>query len=134
MKLKKLLSLVLASAMMLTMLTACSSTKTSDDSQDASQNSSSDVSGEKVTLQLGFENSLSEPVGQAAQKWAELLDEKSNGTMEIILYPDSQLGDKSELIEVKATHNRPCVLGAIDEFRVAAVLLYPDQHIFYLAE
>lgn len=97
MKLKKLLSLVLASAMMVAMLTACSSTKTPD--QDVSQDPSSEAPAEKVTLQLGFENSLSEPVGQAAQKWAELLAEKSNGTMEIILYPDSQLGDKSELID-----------------------------------
>jgi tripartite ATP-independent transporter DctP family solute receptor len=50
-------------------------------------------------LNIGFENSLSEPVGQGLQKWAELLDEASNGTMEIVLYPDSQLGDKSELID-----------------------------------
>lgn len=93
---KKLLSLMLAGVMMIALLTACSSDKgTTNPDGDA------DVSTpvEKVTLSLGFENSLSEPVGQAAQKWADLLAEKSNGTMEIVLYPDSQLGDKSELID-----------------------------------
>lgn len=93
---KKLLSLMLAGAMMIALLTACSSDKGTADTGDTSD---VDTPVEKVTLSLGFENSLSEPVGQAAQKWAELLDEKSNGTMEIILYPDSQLGDKSELID-----------------------------------
>lgn len=93
---KKLLSLMLAGVMMIALLTACSSDKgtPNTDSNDVPTTPS-----EKVTLSLGFENSLSEPVGQAAQKWAELLAEKSNGTMEIILYPDSQLGDKSELID-----------------------------------
>ena len=56
-------------------------------------------SGEVVELQIGFENSLSEPIGQGLEKWAELLDEASGGTMKITLYPDSQLGSKNELID-----------------------------------
>lgn len=93
---KKLLSLMLAGVMMIALLTACSSDKGTPNTD---SNEVPTTPSEKVTLSLGFENSLSEPVGQAAQKWAELLAEKSNGTMEIILYPDSQLGDKSELID-----------------------------------
>ena len=52
-----------------------------------------------VTIQLGFENSASEPVGQALQKWADLIDEKGDGSLKLELYPDSQLGSKSELID-----------------------------------
>jgi tripartite ATP-independent transporter DctP family solute receptor len=111
MKLKKLLALATASALALTMLASCSSstsTTTSTTTNSSTGNTSTaDSTGTdstsggvvEVTLQLGFENSLSEPIGQAAQKWAELVSEVSNGTMEIVLYPDSQLGDKSELID-----------------------------------
>jgi TRAP-type transport system periplasmic protein len=98
MKLKKLLAFVTASAMTVALLTACNSSSNSDVASSASTASSAS-SSDKVTLQLGFENSLSEPVGQAAQKWADLLAEKSGGTMEIVLYPDSQLGNKSDLID-----------------------------------
>ena len=104
MRLKKLLALATASALAVTMLAACSSGSntsagTTSDSNAGTSTSTPAPSGDKVTLQLGFENSLSEPVGQAAEKWAELVAEKSNGTMELVLYPDSQLGDKSELID-----------------------------------
>jgi len=105
MKLKKLLALATASALAVTMLAACSSGSSTSGSGAASGSSAGSSSstpapsGDKVTLQLGFENSLTEPVGQAAQKWADLVAEKSNGTIEIVLYPDSQLGDKSELID-----------------------------------
>ena len=52
-----------------------------------------------VTIQLGFENSASEPIGQALEKWAQLVEEKGDGSLKIELYPDSQLGSKSELID-----------------------------------
>lgn len=104
MKLKRTFALVLAGTMMAAMMAGCGGDTGGGSStpagSDASQGSASAPSGKaEVTLQLGFENSLSEPVGQGAQKWAELLKERSNGTMEIVLYPDSQLGDKSELID-----------------------------------
>lgn len=94
MKLKKTLALLTAGAMMTAMLAGCGGDKAAD-----ATNDSGAASTEKVTLQLGFENSMSEPIGMAAQKWADLVEEKSEGTMEIVLYPDSQLGDKSELID-----------------------------------
>ncbi|MCI8422142.1 MAG: TRAP transporter substrate-binding protein DctP [Lawsonibacter sp.] len=106
MKMKRLISLMTASVLAVT-LTACGGGGNTSGGGATSGGSTGGTSGtptpapsgDKVSLQLGFENSLSEPVGQAAQKWAELLDERSGGTMEIVLYPDSQLGDKSELID-----------------------------------
>ena len=51
-----------------------------------------------VVLQLGFENSMSEPIGQALLKWQELLAARNTGlTMQI--FPDSQLGNKTDLID-----------------------------------
>ncbi len=51
-----------------------------------------------VVLQLGLENSISEPIGQAVTKWSELLKERNTGlTMEV--FPDSQLGNKTDIID-----------------------------------
>ena len=51
-----------------------------------------------ILIRLAFENSLREPVGQALQRWKDLLDEK-NGGVKLELFPDSQLGSKSEIID-----------------------------------
>ena len=50
------------------------------------------------TLQIGFENSLSEPIGQGLEKWQQLLADR-NVDLEIELFPDSQLGAKNDLID-----------------------------------
>ena len=54
---------------------------------------------EPITLQIGFENSMSEPIGQALTKWQELVAEKGDGSLVIELFPDSQLGNKTDLID-----------------------------------
>ena len=54
---------------------------------------------EVVTIQIGFENTTEEPIGKAVEKWAELLEAESNGTMKLQLFPNSALGSKSELID-----------------------------------
>lgn len=54
---------------------------------------------EPVTLQIGFENSMSEPIGQALTRWQELVAEKGDGSLKIELFPDSQLGNKTDLID-----------------------------------
>lgn len=53
----------------------------------------------QVVLQVGFENSLSEPIGKAAVKWQQLVAEKGDGSVKIELFPDSQLGSKNSLID-----------------------------------
>ena len=52
-----------------------------------------------VTIQIGFENTTEEPIGKAVEKWAELLEKESGGTMKLQLFPNSALGSKSELID-----------------------------------
>ncbi len=59
----------------------------------------SDAPATVTTIQIGFENTTDEPIGQAVQKWAELLEEQSGGTMKLELFPNSALGSKSELID-----------------------------------
>ena len=56
------------------------------------------VASADQVLQVGFENSLSEPVGLGMLKWQELLAAKNVG-LTIELFPDSQLGNKNDLID-----------------------------------
>lgn len=94
MKIKKLLSLVMATSIAMTALTGCGS---SDSGKGDSTGAGSAT--DPVVVQIGFENSMSEPIGQALEKWQQLVDEKGDGSIKIELYPDSQLGSKSELID-----------------------------------
>ncbi|SCP95544.1 C4-dicarboxylate TRAP transporter substrate-binding protein [Anaerobium acetethylicum] len=57
------------------------------------------ISTDAVKVQIGFENSISEPIGQALEKWQQLVEEQGDGSVVIELFPDSQLGSKSELID-----------------------------------
>ena len=108
---RKYLALALAGIMTLSM-TACGGKDTSatepanddaavaDDTADTSSDAEAPAaSGDAVTIQIGFENSISEPIGQALEKWQQLVEEKGDGSLRIELYPDSQLGSKNELID-----------------------------------
>lgn len=103
MKLRKVMALTMAAVMVCSM-TACGGETAQTDSgaeetQEASADTSGGSNGDAVVLQIGFENSITEPVGQALEKWQSLVDEKGDGSIKIELYPDSQLGSKNELID-----------------------------------
>jgi len=57
------------------------------------------VAADTKIIRIGFENSISEPFGQGLVKWQELVKERGDGSVIIELYPDSQLGSKSKLID-----------------------------------
>lgn len=86
---KKILGLALASTLL---FTGCSAGN--NDSKTSEKNTDN-----QVVLQVAFENSMSEPLGQGVQKWADLLSEKSDGSMKIEIFPDSQMGDKADIID-----------------------------------
>ncbi|MCI8453970.1 MAG: TRAP transporter substrate-binding protein DctP [Lachnospiraceae bacterium] len=52
-----------------------------------------------VSISVGFENGMADTMSKAVEQWAKLLEEKSGGSMELVLYPDSQLGSKNDLID-----------------------------------
>ena len=56
------------------------------------------VAASAEVLQVGFENSLSEPVGQGMLKWQELLAAR-DVDLTLELFPDSQLGNKTDIID-----------------------------------
>lgn len=103
---KKRIALFLAATLCLTLLAACGqasstapSVSPSSSAAASSAAASAEPAAETVTIQIGFENTLDEPIGKAVQKWAELLEEQSGGTMKFELFGNSALGSKSELID-----------------------------------
>ena len=86
---KKLLSLVLMSTLLVSSLAGCGSSSESGEAAEA----------KPTVIQVGYENNPGEPFDLGVQKWQELVAEQSKGTLEIELFPSSQLGAKNDLID-----------------------------------
>jgi len=106
MNIKKILTLALAGLLSLSVLAGCGQSSTpsaaspaANETSTANTAESSAPAGDAKVIQIGFENSITEPFGQGLVKWQELVDEKGDGSVRIELFPDSQLGSKSELID-----------------------------------
>lgn len=105
---KKKLALLLAAAMSLA-LVSCGGNTSGGGGAAGSGNTSNPGSStptpapsgpsEAVVIQVGFENTTEEPIGKAVQRWAELVEEQSGGSLRLELFPNSALGSKSELID-----------------------------------
>ncbi len=107
---KKLLALTMACAMV-GGLVACGSSSSSTTDNSASTGSATEStaesatestavsSGDAVVIQIAYENNPGEPIDLAAQEWKRLIEERSNGTMEVQLFPSSQLGSKTDLVD-----------------------------------
>lgn len=54
---------------------------------------------QKVIVQIAYENNPGEPIDLGANEWKRLVEERSNGTMEVQLFPSSQLGSKTDLVD-----------------------------------
>ncbi|MBZ4652998.1 MAG: tripartite ATP-independent periplasmic transporter solute receptor, DctP family [Peptococcaceae bacterium] len=55
--------------------------------------------GEKYLLKLGHVANPANPYAQAAERLAQLVKERTNGNVEIQVFPSSQLGDQRDLLE-----------------------------------
>lgn len=98
---RKILALLLSVVMVLS-LAACGKqndgTNTGNNTNTGDDANNGDTTA-KVTLQVAYENNPGEPIDDAVNKWKELVDERSNGTIELQLFPSSQLGSKSDLMD-----------------------------------
>lgn len=54
---------------------------------------------QEVTVKVAYENNPGEPADLVMNRWAELVEEASNGEVALELYPSSQLGAKQDVIE-----------------------------------
>lgn len=97
---------VLALVLVLVFASGCSKPETetpgSEDSTGTETSKPEDNAGadnEPVVVQIGYENNPGEPIDLAINEWARLLEEKSNGTMKMEVFPSSQLGSKNDIID-----------------------------------
>lgn len=98
---KKISTAVLLSAAIVG-LSGCGDkdTKSTAQAQTQAQTQSTPAPAKKpIVLKLGYENHPGEPFDLGCNKWKELLEERSGGTMKIELYPSSQLGSKADIID-----------------------------------
>jgi TRAP-type transport system periplasmic protein len=68
-----------------------------------------------VNVMIGYENNPGEPLDLACQKWKEYVEQKSNGSMTVTLYPSSQLGSKDNIID-QAVNGDPVITLANGAF------------------
>ncbi len=91
---KRKIAILLAALMVLSMLAACSAPAQNSGAPDANK-----AEEKPVVIQIGYENNPGEPTDLAVNEWKRLLEEKSNGTMKMEVFPSSQLGSKNDIID-----------------------------------
>jgi tripartite ATP-independent transporter DctP family solute receptor len=64
-----------------------------------SSSSSDSSSGEKVGIRLGSHLAPDHSVVKTAEKFKELVSEKSDGRIQVTIHPSGELGDQKELVE-----------------------------------
>ena len=78
---------VLAAAFAFT-LAGCGGESSSSASSSTASTASADTAAEPIVLRVGYENHPGEPFDLGCQKWQELLEQKSGGTMKIAHAPE----------------------------------------------
>jgi TRAP-type transport system periplasmic protein len=102
-------------AFLLAMLVAISAACSSNTSSSSTKNSSKGTSdSEKYEINIAYGNQPGEPIDKLANKWKELAAEKSNGKIELKLFPSSQLGPEKDVIEQATMGNNVIVLAGYD--------------------
>lgn len=93
---KKMLSLFVGTSLLLSLFTACGS-----EGSGTSDNSSSSGSGnaESIVLKLGHNSNAESMYNQGCEKFAELVNEYTNGSVTIEIHTSGTLGDEAELLD-----------------------------------
>lgn len=117
---KKSVAIATMVVMLLVSVVACGKSENNNAAPSSSASPSASAgasagSGKTVKLRLGHIAGESDAWNKGALKFAELVKEKSGGTVEIEVYPSSTLGNDRDLIEGMQ-------LGSVDFALVAGVL------------
>ena len=105
---KKLVALVLTLVMVLSILSGCGA-KTSESGE-------AEAPKEKIVLKLGHTGAPDHPYQKASEMFAEIVSTKTEGMLEIQIFPSDQLGKQKELVE-------GAQLGTVDMVLTSDVLL-----------
>lgn len=69
---------------------------------------------EPVVVNIAHGNNPDEPIALMAEKWKELAAEKSNGMLELNIYPSSQLGSEKDVVEQAIMGNNVVIFTGYD--------------------
>jgi tripartite ATP-independent transporter DctP family solute receptor len=83
------------------------------------------VANETIVIKFGHINSATHPIGKAAELFAKLASEKSNGKVKVEVFPSSQLGGERELIE-------GMVVGTVDMAQTTSSMLGQFAKPYYI--
>ncbi|GGB53138.1 C4-dicarboxylate ABC transporter [Lentibacillus populi] len=100
-------------AILLLIFTAACSSETGTSKSESGGDGSSDKD-KTYTINIAFGNQTDEPIGKLASKWKELAEEKSDGRLELKLYPSSQLGAEKDVVEQAVMGNNVIVMAGFD--------------------
>ncbi|GAB2535062.1 C4-dicarboxylate TRAP transporter substrate-binding protein [Gracilibacillus alcaliphilus] len=67
-----------------------------------------------LEINIAHGNQPTEPIGQMAEKWRELVEEESNGQVQLNIYPSSQLGSEKDVVEQAIMGNNVIIFTGYD--------------------
>ncbi|UFJ40296.1 C4-dicarboxylate TRAP transporter substrate-binding protein [Brevibacillus humidisoli] len=97
-------------------LAACSSGNSGGGAENAGNTESPDAGAEGKTyvVNIAYGNQPGEPIDKLANKWKELAAERSNGQLELKLFPSSQMGSEKDVVEQAIMGNNVVILTGYD--------------------
>jgi TRAP-type transport system periplasmic protein len=90
-------------------LAGCSSNSDSKKTKDSSSSN-----GKTYEINVAYGNQPGEPLDLQAKKWKELAEKESNGKLKLKLYPSSQLGAESDVVEQAIGGNNVIIFTGYD--------------------
>ncbi|SKC84418.1 C4-dicarboxylate TRAP transporter substrate-binding protein [Maledivibacter halophilus] len=92
---KKKSTILIVALLVMSLLAACGAPAKEDSPETAEKSEET----KPVVIQIGYGNNPGEPIDLAANEWKKLIEERSNGSMKVELFPSAQLGSKNDLID-----------------------------------
>ncbi len=87
-------------AMVLVLVAACGGGSSDEDASSTDDEAKADESsGDTVTMKIGSTDKPDVAMGMAMEKFKELVEEKTDGSITVEVFPDSQLGGERDIIE-----------------------------------
>lgn len=96
---KKLVSLAMASTLMVTLLSGCNSSNENTSGTQGGDTGTSDQNGSTVTFKLGYNTTEDSVRGAISDEFKRVLNEDSGGRLDVEVYPSEALGSEQEQIE-----------------------------------
>lgn len=96
---KRILALLMTGAMAAGLAACGGNDSASGNSGNSGNGEAAPATEGAVVVQIAYENNPGEPIDLGCKEWARLIEERSNGTMTVQLFPSSQLGSKTDLVD-----------------------------------